>query len=943
LQAGAVTPRGRGGLIGLTLWPLVLLLLLPTIAAAQADLIEDIVVHRNRRIPRETIEARMFTRRGDVYNAGALERDFHALWNTGYFQDLRFERERGERGWILHVHVEEKPVIREIVYEGLNAASQSEVLERFRERKVGLSQESQYDPTRVKRAEVVLKELLAEKGRQFATIRSEVRPIPPAAVGVTFVVDEGPKVKVGNIRFHGNQNVSSRALRRAMRNLRPIGIPNSILFENLFSRTFDATKLSEDTERVRFFYQTRGYFTALVQDPQTEVRDTGGFRIPLLQKAGKAVDITVPVEEGDRYRLASINFKNHEAIRDAALLRSLFEMKDGEIFNVEHVRKGLDTMRKAYGELGHINYTSVPQTDIDEEKRFITLNIDIDEGKPFFVRRIEFQGNTTTRDKVIRRELALEEGNRYNSRLWELSVLRLNQLGYFEALQPEQDSTTRQDNQEGTVDITLRVKEKGKNSIGLTGGVSGLAGSFVGLSYETNNFLGLGETLRVEANFGSFQRNLLFGFTEPYLFDRPIQFGFTVFSRRFDFDQARQSRIFGGLGDIPEEQLDFFQNYSQSSTGFTVSTSYQLRRSFKRVGITYAYDSSSVTPFSTVSQQLFEQIAFRGLSGPDSLRGIRTSKVIPSLVHNTVDHPMRPTRGTSYFIGGDISGLGGNVRTIRPVLEFKQFRSTRRGHVLGYRVQGVFLTGYGGRVAPPFDRLFLGGENDIRGFDIRSVSPRVYLVQRVDFPLLNPDGSPVPRDPGNLRLGNITVPLPVHQLYPYPGGDTSVVANLEYRIPIAGPVSVAPFVDWGMNFITRPGQLRISDDSFAQLTQTPFGCPVLGAGGECQNGINIPFAQVLNPISGTNYVPRMSAGVELQVIMPVVNAPFRIYWAYNPMRMDTIARTPVQITRDMFPLGGRGGLQLPPGAQRLRRRLPHPGAAQDLPLHREHHLLAPTT
>src|SRR5947209_14057260 len=163
----------------------------------------------------------------------------------------------------------------------------------------------------------------------------------------------------------------------------------------------------------------------------------------------------------------------------------------------------------------------------------LTLNIDIDEGKPYFVRRIEFQGNTTTRDRVIRRELMVQEGQTFNSRLWDLSVLRLNQLNYFEQLKPEDDTERKVDDKEGTVDLTVKVKEKGKNSIGLTGGVSGLAGSFIGLNYQTNNFLGLGENLRVEANIRSRERNLLFRYTEPYLFGWTLQFGFTVFTRRY--------------------------------------------------------------------------------------------------------------------------------------------------------------------------------------------------------------------------------------------------------------------------------------------------------------------------------------------------------------------------------------------------------------------------
>ena len=263
-------------------------------------------------------------------------------------------------------------------------------------------------------------------------------------------------------------------------------------------------------------------------------------------------------------------------------------MKDGDIFNAELMRKGIKNLRDAYGAAGYINFTPVPDTEIDEEHKTVTVKFDLDEGKQFSVRRIEFQGNTTTRDKVIRRELALEEGQVYNAKLWEFSLLRLNQLGYFEPLKPDQDSEAKQNPQEGTVDITLKVKEKGKNSIGLTGGVSGLAGSFIGINYQTNNFLGLGETLSVSANIGNLERNLMFGFTEPYVFDRPLQLGFTVYTRKFNYNQARQANILAGQAlNLPQNVLNTLQNFTQSSTGFTASASYPLRHSLKRVGITY--------------------------------------------------------------------------------------------------------------------------------------------------------------------------------------------------------------------------------------------------------------------------------------------------------------------------------------------------------------------
>ena len=326
-------------------------------------MIEEIIIHGNRRIPADTIRARMFTRAGDVYDQTALERDFNSLWNTGYFDDLRIEREASPKGWRIHVYVKEKPTIREIKYTGLSSVSQSDVLDKFKERKVGLTQESQYDPTKVKRAEVVIKELLAAHGRQFATVTSEVRPIPPAAVGLTFVVKEGPKVKVGKITFEGNKAIKARELQTAMKNLKPIGIPHSIFLESLFSKTYDSTKLNEDAERVRYYYQTKGYFKALVSDPKTKIRDTPPpWYWPFSKKGGKAVDITMPVEEGDQYRLKEITFTGNKAVSDTRALRAQFKIKDGDIFDSEEIRKGLENLRKAYAALGYINFSPVPNT-----------------------------------------------------------------------------------------------------------------------------------------------------------------------------------------------------------------------------------------------------------------------------------------------------------------------------------------------------------------------------------------------------------------------------------------------------------------------------------------------------------------------------------------------------------------------------------------------------
>jgi outer membrane protein insertion porin family len=203
-------------------------------------------------------------------------------------------------------------------------------------------------------------------------------------------------------------------------------------------------------------------------------------------------------------------------------------------------------------------------------------------------------------------------------------------------------------------------------------------------------------------------------------------------------------------------------------------------------------------------------------------------------------------------------------------------------------------------VAPPFERFYLGGENDLRGFDIRSVSPVSFLPTTLNIPLTNPDLTQVPLDPKNPRRGTYMIPIPLERIV-FPGGDTSLTGNLEYRVTIAGPVALAPFIDLGVNPIIRKSQLTLNGGELNLINQTLYGCPSRDVALNCVGGQSIAFSGILSPVPGTNWVPRMSTGLELQVFLPIINAPFRIYYAYNPLRLDTSATAPVPITRSMFP------------------------------------------
>jgi outer membrane protein insertion porin family len=870
----------------------------PNPAQPSNQVIEAIEFRGARRVPQDTLRALIFSRVGDIYNPATVGRDVTALWNSGRFDDIQVETEPGKTGLILRFVVTERRVIRSIDYPGLKSATVSDVLDRFKERRVGLTVESQYDPNKVQRAAVVLKELLSERGRQYATVTPEVKQIPPSSLAVSFVVNEGPKVKVGTITITGNKAFSQREVIRAMKNTHPIGIPYSIVLEDLFAKTYDADKLEEDKESVRSAYQDKGYFTAKVLDATVNIHRTGGggWRLPLLKPnhPGLHADITLPVEEGRLYKLGKMDFVGVKLFRaPQTLAGALFKMQPGDIFSTAKFRDGLKNMRDLYGQFGYMDFVPEPSFDFPGGDQ-IDVTITADEGKQFFVRRIEFSGNTTTRDKVIRREILLDEGDMFNSKLWEISLLRLNQLGYFEPLKKEDAADIRPNRQTGTVDITLKVKERGKNTIGLNGGVSGIAGSFIGANYSTNNFLGLGETLSLESQLGTRLRSASFGFTEPYLFDKPIQTGFRVYVSEYIFNQAQQASILAGTNLIPlynELGTQNLLNYTQDSYGASVSSSYQLRRSFSRVGISFGYDISSVKTLTTAATDYFQYIDFSGVNGPNSLSGIRTVHVTPSYSYNTTNSPLNPTSGKSIFLSVDAAAsvLGGNVNTIKPAFDLKFYKPSpfNKKHTLAFHFMGDIVSGYGGKEIPPFARRFIGGEQDVRGFEIMGITPIGFIPSSASVPVLNSDGSARTQQNvvgGVVTSSAVTMQIPMYQLIT-PGGDATAVSNFEYRIPIVGPVTLAYFFDAGDNRILRMSQLQVVPERIAQLNQ------------------EFPTADFSNRVliaPGTQEL-RTSTGLEIQVILPVVRAPFRVYFAYNPTTVREYLQPPIVADRSMFP------------------------------------------
>ncbi len=918
---------------------------------AQNVTVEQVLVRGNRRIPESTVRIWIATREGDPYNPGQLDRDVRALYAQGHFQDVRVFAEDGARGGkVIMFEVRERPLLLDIRYDGLKSVQQSTVLEEFRKRSVGLSKESQYDPVKARRAAAVIKELLANEGRPEATVEPEIEQISQTAVALTFKVTEGPRFRVADIDFEGNQVYSDDHLRGQMKLVKELGLFTTFTSKDIYHKE----KLEADLDRLRVLvYADNGYLKARFGEPRVEQVGQVGTWIPIFGHKGQGLKIVIPVDEGRQYKAGAIKVEDNTEFTED-IIKQVVGMKPGDVVRgYSVINKGLEELKKLYGSRGYIQFSANPQLDFKDDPNDPTtgtadVTFVIEEGKQYTLRRLEFLGNTFTRDPVLRREVLLNEGERYNEQLWDLSLLRLNQLGYFEQVKKE-DATINTNEREGQVDLTIKVQEKGRQQISFTGGVSGIGGSYIGIDYSTNNLLGYGESLSFSVAAGNRQKIFSFGFNEPYLKGRPISLGFNVFYQNYQF-------IGQGFGTATNQNLvDFFSGqslFTQKTTGISVSASaplsYFARRfrmgRFVRLGLSYTFRTTDIVD---------PDINRDGDPTNDILvtfrqSGVTQSTVTPTLAYNTLNSSLDPTRGQALTMGLSFSGgpLGGKVNTIEPTVEFKKFfplfagkesaRNVEAGksRTLGFRILAGHISSFGDQFqsnsfsfiggTPLFARFFLGGEETIRGYNIRGISPTAPVrttASSRNVVAIGESGEQLRVRPANRATSNSIAPGVIRDFtfqdrtdaffpdFPaFVGGDTQLLFNVEYRIPIIGPVQFVPFFDIGSVFNVR--QLEVQGEQSEFIPNQTLGFVTLNQRGQIatareirratppENGGGLPpgfknvliqgdqqtsrtilLDQTVNSIFD-NY--RYSMGGEFRVQVPVINVPFRLIFAYNP-------------------------------------------------------------
>ena len=690
-----------------------------------------------------------------------------------------------------------------VTYEGSEVLKTEDILENLEQQGVTLRMDSFIDPETIRRVKAIVRQGFQAQGYMFAEVDHTIEELPggPKLVRLTFHMTEGPKVQVHEIDFIGNEAMSDGRLRGKMKKIKQRWWLSWMTGRG----TYKPEEYEEDAVAIEAYYRDEGYITAQVGQPELEYLE--------LSEDGetRGLRLRIPVDEGDRYRIGEVDFAGNEILLEAGLRRIFEDIEPGDYYSEGNVRKGFDDARELYGSLGYYEMTLapelVPRSEESEAARVaeaerealeangngngeangngdgyangngngeansvggvfaprplhiegdpvVDVTIRVQEGEQYFINRIEFAGNQTTHDEVIRRELQVAENAVLNTEALKHSVRRLNQLGFFEPLEEEGVSIEKVDAVENEVNLTFDLTETNLNQLTFGAGYSQFDGVFGQVSFQTTNFMGRGETFGVSVQRGQWANNSQLSFTRPYNFGKPISLGTQIFSREIDWFSFAEKTVGGSATfGIPLALFSrMFLTYSLENSQASVSEYYDRY-----------FDASYLAAYNPFFADAL-------LLGSDGRRTV--SKITPQFRHNTVDHPIFPSQGNSLSLALELAGAGGNTKFVKPILEGTVYRPHTARTIFGARVQYSHLQAGNPDMIPVFERLWLGGEYSVRGFDIRRIGPTLADI--------NPDV------PDNSYQGLIIM-----------GGNKSLLFNVEYQFVLGGPVRLVTFYDAG--------------------------------------------------------------------------------------------------------------------------------------------------
>ncbi|HEX6901624.1 MAG TPA: outer membrane protein assembly factor BamA [Thermoanaerobaculia bacterium] len=735
-------------------------LLFPLALSGESPVIESIEIRGEKNLSEETLRYYLGIEPGRPLDEEALNDNIKALWDRNLVDDVTVESVPTPAGVRLIVTVVERPTLRSISYDGLKRISKTDLQDRMVTQRIRVREGEPLSLGELQRIKTLIEEMYGEKGFRFSAAQFTVEDVGPNEKRVTFSVDEGNLVRISDIGFDGNTVYNDLRLRLMMRKTKESGLITRFNKKDVY----DPAKLQEDLDKIRDLYRSAGYKNVVIGDPKIDVREAAPKR---------RMFITIPIEEGERWKFGTVTIEGNQIYSDQQLLR-VFQQKAGDWLRSKVIEEGVKQISDGYHNTGYI-FARVDPELIEREGRVADVVIHVREGEQFKVGRIEFAGNERTKDKVLRRELRLYEGGLVNITAVRNSILKVNQLGYFKL--NEEDPVEFDTNVESKkVDFLFKGEEADRTELQFGGGWSAPDGFFGQFGVSTRNFLGRGEQLGVSVQIGGQSDSVDVSYGIPWFLDRPQSLGI----RAYD-----QSIEYGRVSD-----LDYYQRDSQ---GAVLSYGRNLRL-FQSASVSYTashYDDRYKVLLSDGTLAIVQ-------------RAIDNSSLRPSYVFDTRDNPYETTRGQRMSLSVEYAGgvLGGDNQFIRPEASFSLHRPMGRQPVrtvLAFNVEGGRIEPLSGYSISALERYRLGGERSLRGH--RSGS--IYLRDANGDPLRDADGAVL-------------------------GGDSFAQLNLEYHFLLGGPFRLLLFAD-AANVFGESQPFDLSDLRTTAGVELRVTLPVFGA------------------------------------------------------------------------------------------------------------------
>ncbi len=654
--------------------------------------IEKIVIEGAKRADQNTIRFYIHSKTGEQYSQQTAQEDIRRIYELGFFDDIQLDAKETSTGIILKFVFKEKPFVRDIIFAGVESINEDLIRAKVKTKKGTFFRQDfiPWDESRIQQT-------YRGKGYYFTGVKTVVYELGNNQVDVEYNVTEGKKIVVGKVNFRGNDTFADHILTNK------IETQSAGWAVGLASGSYKKDALKTDILRLESFYHDNGYIKVKIDDPEVEI-----------DKEKLRINVSFPLTEGERFYFGDMDIEGDEVFSTEELLEHV-QLKKGDVFSRSVFREDIFRISDLYSQKGYAFASVTPDIDIDEKSKIVNAKIDLQKGPKVYVGKITISGNDKTRDRVIRRQFMLQEGELFNSENLRKSRQRINNLGFFESVEFEQRSRREND----LVDIDVKVIERETGQFSLSAGYSSVENILFSGSVSWKNLMGRGQEFKASYEHSGRRDDFSLSFTEKALFDRQLSGGIDLYNKSFQFDdyssdkQGGSIRVGRAFGENSWGRIGY--KYEVSNVDLEVKTE-TVKVVDENGNVVKDADGNDKTEEKIIEPNIF-------LKSQEGRRVI--GSIFPSITYDTRNDPYSPSAGRKLVLSTELAGVGGEENFYKIIGEYTEYHRIWEEFVGMFHAKIGRADGYSGEDLHLNERFFMGGPRSLRGFTFRDIGPQI--------------------------------------------------------------------------------------------------------------------------------------------------------------------------------------------------------------------------